>query len=133
MSKISIQIVADQMKASLALLEQLHVLSQTQTLLLENGDLANMGALVEKKESIVLKITEAERRMNALLAEGDPAWSRVQELVALKERAIDLIEKISAVECTNRELLDSVRADLLQKSQTLRQDRKIRETYGQFS
>lgn len=129
----SIETIARRLRDNLYLLEQLHVLSQTQTLLLENGDLSKLGGIVGAKETVVAKIIEAEKEMEILQADTEPHWSGVEELVSLKEQGLELITRISAVERTNQQLLERLRSDLMRRSESLRVDRKIQETYGQFS
>lgn len=129
----TIDTIVEHLRAGLSLLEQLHVLSQTQTLLLENGDLAKLGAVVEAKEAIVARIVQAEKELESLQAGADPRWNSAQEVVSLKEQALQRITRISAVERTNQDHLETLRSDLLRRSQNLRVDRKIQETYGQFS
>lgn len=129
----SIETIAHRLRDSLSLLEQLHVLSQTQTLLLENGDLTKLGAIVEAKETIVARIVQAEKELDTLQADAALNWSGVEELVTLKEQGLELIARISAVERTNQQYLERLRSDLMKRSENLRVDRKIQETYGQFS
>jgi FlgN protein len=131
--KTSIETVAIHLKKGLTLLEQLHVLSQTQTLLLESGDLVKLGAIVDAKEAVVARITENETQLTSMLANGEPEWSSDPLLVALKKQALHLIERISDVERKNRELLEALRARLIQRSEAVKQDRIIHETYGNLS
>lgn len=130
---ISIETIARRLRDNLSLLEQLHVLSQTQTLLLEARDLTKLGAIVEAKDAIVSKIVQSEKELDSLHANAELQWGGVEELVTLKEQGLQLIARISAVERTNQEHLERLRADLIRRSENLQVDRKIRETYGQFS
>jgi hypothetical protein len=129
----SIETIVRRLRDNLSLLEQLHVLSQTQTLLLETGDLTRLGSIVDAKEMIVAKIVQAEKELDSLQANTDMSWGSVEEIVALKEQGLRLITRISAVERTNQQYLEKLRADLIRRSENLQADRKIQETYGQFS
>jgi len=129
----SIETVACRLRDNLSLLEQLHVLSQTQTLLLETGDLTKLGAIVEAKEAIVAKIVQAEKELDSLQADTELKSSGIEELVALKEQGLQLIARISSVERTNQQHLERLRADLIRRSENLQLDRKIQDAYGQFS
>jgi hypothetical protein len=129
----SIETVARRLRDNLSLLEQLHVLSQTQTLLLETGDLTKLGAIVEAKDAIVARIVQAEKELDSLQADTELKSSGIEVLVALKEQGLQLIARISSVERTNQQHLEKLRADLIRRSENLQADRKIQEAYGQFS
>src|SRR5215510_3967268 len=127
---ISIETIARRLRDNLSLLEELHVLSQTQTLLLEAKDLTKLGAIVEAKDAIVARIVQAEKELDSLQADTELQWDGVEELVTLKEQGLQLIARISAVERTNQQHLERLRAELIRRSETLQADRKIQETYG---
>jgi len=129
----SIETIARRLRDNLSLLEQLHVLSQTQTLLLETKDLTKLGAIVEAKDAMVARIVQAEKELDSLQANTELPWSGIEELVTLKEQGLQLIARISAVERTNQQHLEKLRADLIRRSESLQVDRKIQEAYGQFS
>ena len=124
--------VTQQLKFGISLLEELHVLSQTQTLLLETANLTKLATLVEAKKTLVDKIVQAESDLASLRAAANPAGAGLQEHVALKERALHLIERISAVEQKNQHHLETLRADVIRRSRTLQESRKLQRTYGSF-
>ena len=128
-----VEAVTEQLKFGISLLEDLHVLSQTQTLLLESGNLTELAAIVESKKNLVDRIMQAEGHLASLRAAAGPACVGLQELIALKQRALHLIERISAVEQTNQYHLENLRADVIRRSRTLRESRKLQETYGSHS
>jgi C4-dicarboxylate-specific signal transduction histidine kinase len=128
----SISAVTEQLKLGISLLNELHVLSQTQNLLLENRNLTELAAVVESKKALVDRITAAEDQLASLRAAAGSACSGVPELVMLKQQALLLIERISAVEQENQRRLEDLRAEVIQRSRTLRDSRKLHETYGSF-
>ena len=131
--KASIENIAALLKTGLSLLEQLHVLSQTETLLLDGGDLLQLSAIVEAKENVVARITKNEVELAALLANGEPEGPGHPELVRLKKQALHLIERITEVEQKNKQSLETLRAHLIERSETLKQDRIIQQSYGNLS
>ena len=112
----------------ISLLEELHVLSQTQTLLLESGNLEGLTTIVESKKAVVDRIVEAERDLASLRSATAPG-STIQHHIELKERAVHLIERISAVEQRNQVHLEALRSDIIQRSRSLQEKRKLLEVY----
>jgi len=116
------------MKRDIAILEQLHILAQTQSLFLESGDLSGLTSVVEAKEKLVAKLVQAKSELATSLSQTD--LKGIPELMALKERAFYLLQRISAVESGNQSRLQQFRATVIQQSQKLQEDRKLLKTYG---
>jgi hypothetical protein len=116
------------MKRDIAILEQLHILAQTQSLFLESGDLSGLTSVVEAKEKLVAQLVQAKSELATSLSQTD--LKGIPELMALKERAFYLLQRISAVESGNQSRLQQFRATVIQQSQKLQEDRKLLKTYG---
>jgi hypothetical protein len=126
----SITGLVEQLKRGVVLLEQLHVLAQTQTLLLEAGNVAGLTNVVEAKEKLVGELVDAKASLSTLLSGRESAVRGIPELVTLKDRALYLLQRISEVEGKNQTHLQELRAGAIEQSLKLRNDRKIRKTYG---
>ena len=123
-----VEILAAQMKRDITVLEQLHILAQTQSLFLESGDLAGLTSVVEAKEKLVTQLVQAKSELASSLSQTD--LKGIPELMALKERAFYLLNRISEVEAGNQSQLQQFRANVIQQSQKLQEDRKLLKAYG---
>jgi flagellar biosynthesis/type III secretory pathway chaperone len=59
------------MKRDIAILEQLHILAQTQSLFLESGDLSGLTSVVEAKEKLVAQLVQAKSELATSLSQTD--------------------------------------------------------------
>jgi hypothetical protein len=98
----------------ITLLEKLHILAQTESLALDEGDWPQLELVVSAKESLVAQIT------------GD---SRAPESPALRRRAAQLLDLIRRVDEDNRIRLENLRA----ASQNLQAYSRPAATLSSFS
>src|SRR5262245_41155129 len=117
-------------KHGIALLEELHLLAQTQSLFLEAGDLEGMTTVVEAKENLVAQLLATRSAVETCLEDGKSEWKGLPELTSLKERATYLLERIPAVEAANQSQLAMLRTRVSEESQRLQEAAKLRKTYG---
>jgi len=117
-------------KHGITLLEELHLLAQTQSLFLEAGDLVGMTTVVEAKENLVSQLLATRSAVETCLEDGKSEWKGLPELKSLKERATYLLERIAAVESANQSQLEMLRARVIEESQKVQELGKLRKTYG---
>jgi hypothetical protein len=117
-------------KQGVALLEELHILAQTQTLFLDVGDLEGMTTVVEAKENLVVHLLATRSAVATCLEDGKSEWKELPELGPLKERAFYLLQRIAAVEAANQSQLETLRAQVIERSQKLQELGKLQKTYG---
>ena len=119
-----------ELTAGIALLQELHVLAQTQSLFLDSGDLAGLSNVVEAKEKLVNRLHERKSSFSQSLSAAEFQKLETPEVRSLKERAVYLLQRIAEVEAKNRSRLQELRADAIEQSQKLQENRKLNETYG---
>jgi hypothetical protein len=124
--------VATQLKLSIAVLEQLHVLAQTETLALDAGDVAGLAHTVEAKEKVVSQLLELKSQLASLTCTETP-WPVDPALAPLKERARYLIHRIFEVDAKNFGRLQEIRSRAVEESQKLREFQRLGKTYGAFT
>jgi len=117
-------------KHGIALLEELHLLAQTQSLFLDAGDLEGMTTVVEAKESLVAQLLATRSAVATCLEDTKQDWKDLGEVKELKERAFYLLQRIAAVEASNQSQLEMLRAKVIEESQRLQEIGKLRKTYG---
>ena len=133
-SSLSFEVLRSQFDSVVFLLERLHVLSQTEALVLETSNLIELPGLVAAKEAIVEEIRQTDQRLIATLAEAEPSWCQVpaatrESLRQIKERTFLLIKRISEVEENNRIRLEGLRAETVTSLQIVREDQKLHHAY----
>ena len=133
-SSFSFEVLKKEFDFAISLLERLHVLSQTEALVLETSNLAELPGLIAVKESIVEEIRQTDQRLIATLAEAEPSWCQVpaaarESLRQIKERTFLLVKRISEVEEHNRTRLESLRAEAVTSLQILREEQKLHHAY----
>jgi hypothetical protein len=133
-SSFSFEPLMRQFDSAIFLLERLHVLSQTEALVLETSNLTELPALVTAKEAIVEEIRQTDQRLIAALAEVEPLWCQIppaarESLKQIKERTFLLMKRICEVEENNRIRLESLRAQTLTSLQIVREDHELHHAY----
>ena len=119
-----------ELTAGIALLQELHVLAQTQSLFLDSGDLAGLSNVVEAKEKLVNRLHETKSSFSQSLSAAEFQKLETPEVRSLKERAVYLLQRIAEVEARNRSRLQELRTHAIEQSQKLQENRKLNETYG---
>jgi hypothetical protein len=117
-------------KHGIALLEELHLLAQTQSLFLEAGDLEGMTTVVDAKENLVGQLLATRSAVATCLEDCKTEWKGLEEVTQLKERAFYLLQRIAAVEASNQTQLEMLRARVIEESQRLQEVGRLRKTYG---
>jgi hypothetical protein len=126
----TIETLIAELKAGIAVLQELHTLAQTQSLFLESGDLTGLGNMVEAKERLVNRLQETNSAFSHALSVAEFQKLETPEVKGLKERAVFLLQRIAEVEARNRIRLQELKTDAVERSQKLQESRKISETYG---
>lgn len=131
---LTVESLIEQLQTEISLLQQLHILSQTEHLVLEKEDYAELRAIVEIKEALVQQIGHQEDHLTRMLRASEPILSIIssqqREVVhSLKQEALTLLEHINRVEAGNRQYVERFKADTIHTSYALHQDRKLLRTY----
>ena len=119
-----------ELSAGIEVLQELHILAQTQSLFLESGDLSGLTDVVEAKERLVIRLQETKSAFSHSLSAAEFKVNETPEVKCLKERAVYLLERIAEVEAKNQSRLQKLRADAVEQSQKLQESRKLSQTYG---
>jgi len=131
---LTVESLIEQLQTEISLLQQLHVLSQTEYLVLEKEDYAELQEIAEIKEPLVQQIGHQEDHLTRMLRASKPILSAIssqqREVVqSLKREALTLLEHINRVEAGNRVYVERFKADPIRTSYALHQDRKLLQTY----
>ena len=114
-------------KSAITDLQQLHVLAQTETLMLDETDFDELDQVIRSKENLVARIVE----FHALIS-GSPADASAppgRELQELGRQAADLVAKVTQVEGRNRIRLERLRSGAIQALQALHHERQLSRAY----
>jgi hypothetical protein len=115
---LTVDSLIEQLQTEISLLQQLHILSQTEFLVLEKEDYAELREIVEIKEALVQQIGHQEDHLTQMLRVSEPILSTIpsaqREVVeSLKHEALSLLEHISRVEAENRLSAERFNADTI--------------------
>ncbi len=121
-------------KTEVSLLHQLHILSQTESLILEKDDLTGLEEVVARKRSIVESLWSHVERLNSCLPRQDKHLSgyspaQKQELELFRIEANYLIQRIAKVDQENLERLESFKNKAVGDSHLVHQDLAIHKAY----
>jgi hypothetical protein len=130
----SIEKLSCELERGIALLEELHILSQTEALALESSSMADLKSIVSAKENVVQRIKEAEIEVAAVLREIKPSWFDLRSddrasLRRLQDRAFLLMGRISEIEEANRAHLERLKAEFAASLRLLKDDDNLRSAY----
>jgi hypothetical protein len=122
------------LKGEVSLLHQLHILSQTESLILEKDDLTGLEEVVARKKSIVETLWSHVERLGSCLCSKDEALSgysfaQKQELELLRFEANHLIQRIANVDRENMERLECFRSKAVEDSHLVHQHLAIHKAY----
>jgi hypothetical protein len=131
---LTVESLIEQLQTEISLLQQLHILSQTEHLVLEKEDYAELQGIVEIKEALVQQIGHQEDHLTRMLRASEQILCTIspqqREVVqSLKYEALTLLEHINRVEAGNRLCVERFKADTVHTSYALHQDRKLLRTY----
>jgi hypothetical protein len=123
------------MKAEVSLLHQLHVLSQTESLILEKQDLSGLEEVAARKGSIVQDLWTHVNLLELLLqAQPDPVSgfnsTQKEELEFLRREADHLIKRIAKVDDENLVRLEDIKNKAIEDSHRVHQDVALHKAYA---
>jgi len=121
-------------RCEVSLLHQLHILSQTESLIIEKDELTGLGEVVARKKSIVEALWGHVERLGACLCSKEETLSgysstQKRELELLRIEASDLIQRIASVDKENMERLECFKSKAVEDSHLLHQDLAIHKAY----
>ncbi|HEX4997699.1 MAG TPA: hypothetical protein VFY29_05715 [Terriglobia bacterium] len=117
-------------EGAVELLEQLHTLAQTETLIIEARNPDDLIAVAEAKAQLVNRLLEVNDSIHCFTQ--STSRRRRPELSDFKLKALQLIERISRVEEGNLKRLESAKQEVIQRSRALQDDRRLLSAYGQL-
>jgi hypothetical protein len=131
---LTVESMIEQLQTEVSLLQQLHILSQTEYLILEKENFNELKELVEIKEAIVQQIAHQEDHLTRTMRASESLLSNAsaqhQERISiLKQEALALLEHIGRVEARNRLYVDRFKTEAIHSSYTLYQNRRLHQTY----
>jgi len=128
--------LVDRIELQVDLLQQLHILCQTESLILENLKLESLCEVVEEKESVVAKLDALTAWVSATMRSKTFNLSNVsagqrQKLATLKAEAVRLIHLIHQIDSKNLVFLQNFKAEVVQSSHDLRLEFVLHSAYMQ--
>lgn len=124
----------EQIESEVALLRQLHVLSQTESLTLEEKRIDSLDEVVNQKEAIVAALSRLSELLTQKLRSGTTVLARAtfqerQALAFLKTEGVQLLHQIQRIESSNRLRLEEFRAQSVESSHQLHQELRVHRAY----
>jgi len=104
----------------IAALQHLFALSQTESLMLDEGNIVDVAKVVAKKAEIVEYLLEKKTEIK-----HDSA-----EMNSLRRNALDLIARITAIDTKNRSRLEQLRSESVLGLQEIHNRRQLANTYS---
>ena len=135
----------EQIESEVALLRQLHILSQTESLILEARKVESLGDVVDQKEAIVTELSGLAESLTRKLKSGTAILARAtfqerQALAFLKTEGVQLLHQIQRIDSNNRLSLEEFKTQSVESSHQLHQELRLQRAYdpsqpqaGQFS
>jgi hypothetical protein len=124
----------DQIESELALVRQLHVLSQTESLILETREMESLKNVVSQKEAIVAELstmaeslTQKLKNSTAILARA--TFQERQALAFLKTEGVQLLHQIQRIDSNNRLRLEEFKSQSVESSHQLHQELRVQRAY----
>ena len=129
-----VQSLIDQIGSEVALVRQLHVLSQTESLILETREMESLTVVVSQKEAIVAELTSMTESLTQKLKTSTAILSRAtfqerQALAFLKTEGMQLLHQIHCIDSKNRLRLEEFKAQSVESSHQLHQELRIHRAY----
>jgi cell division protein FtsB len=123
------------MKAEVSLLHQLHVLSQTESLILEKQDISGLEEVVSRKGAIVQELWTHVNLLDLLLQTqpdllSGVAFAQKEELESLRGEADHLIKRIKKVDDENLVRLDYIKNKAIEESHVVHQNVALHKAYA---
>jgi len=124
----------EQIESEVALLRQLHVLSQTESLTLEAKGIDSLDEVVAQKEAIVAELARLSELLTQKLKSGTTILARAtfqerQALAFLKTEGVQLLHQIQRIDSNNRLRLEEFKAQSVESSHQLHQELRVHRAY----
>ena len=140
-------LLIEQIESEVALLRQLHILSQTESLTLETRKVESLEDVVTQKEAIVTELSRLSESLTQKLKSGTTILARAtfqerQALAFLKTEGVQLLHQIQRIDSNNRLRLEEFKTQSVESSHQLHQELRVHRAYdpsqpqtqtGQFS
>jgi len=124
----------EQIESEVALVRQLHILSQTESLILEARKVESLEEVVSQKEAIVAKLsglaeslTEKLKSATVILARA--TFQERQALAFLKTEGVQLLHQIQRIDSNNRLRLEEFKTQSVESSHQLHQELRVHRAY----
>ena len=124
----------EQIESEVALLRQLHILSQTESLILETKKVESLEEVVSQKEAIVTKLSGLAESLSQKLKSGTAILSQAtfqerQALAFLKTEGVQLLHQIQRIDSNNRLRLEEFKTQSVESSHQLHQELRVHRAY----
>jgi hypothetical protein len=124
----------DQIEAELALVRRLHVLSQTESLILETREMESLKDVVSQKEAIVAELSSMAESLTQKLKSSTAILARAtfqerQALAFLKTEGVQLLHQIQRIDSNNRLRLEEFKTQSVESSHQLHQELRVHRAY----
>ena len=124
----------EQIESEVALLRQLHVLSQTESLTLEAKGIDSLDEVIAQKEAIVGELARLSELLTQKLKSGTTILARAtfqerQALAFLKTEGVQLLHQIQRIDSSNRLRLEEFKAQSVESSHQLHQELRVHRAY----
>ncbi len=131
---LTVDSLVEQLQTEISLLQQLHILSQTEYLVLERKDYDELQEIVDIKQALVRQIGYQEDHLTQMLRRSESILSAISStqrhmIQTLKHEALALLEHIGRVEAQNRLYVERFKAEAINSSYSFHQDQKLQRTY----
>jgi flagellar biosynthesis/type III secretory pathway chaperone len=124
----------EQIECEVALLRQLHILSQTESLTLETRKAESLEEVVTQKEAIVAELSRLSECLTQKLKPGTAILARAtfqerQALAFLKTEGVQLLHQIQRIDSNNRLRLEEFKTQSVESSHQLHQELRVHRAY----
>jgi FlgN protein len=124
----------EQIETEVALLRELHVLSQTELLILETNKVESLEDVVIQKEAIIAKLASMAESLSQKLKAGAASlagatFQERQALAFLKTEGVQLLHQIRHIDSSNRLRLEEFKSQSVESSHQLHQELRVHRAY----
>ena len=124
----------EQIESEVVLLRQLHILSQTESLILETRKVESLQEVVTQKEAIVAELSRLSESLTQKLKSGATILARAtfqerQALAFLKTEGVQLLHQIQRIDSNNRLRLEEFKTQSVESSHQLHQELRVHRAY----
>ena len=126
--------IIELIEREVTLLRQLHILSQTESLILEARKVESLNEVVSQKENIVGELSRLAETMTQMLNVDTEILARAtfqerQALAFLKTEGVELLDQIQRTDSCNRLRLDEYKTQSVESSHQLHQELRVHRAY----